>query len=318
MKKLLGLFLLALAFFAPDQAQAANRFAVCTTTCTWDSTSTAMWCATDTGCTGATAPGSGDAVIFNTNTCVGGTTCTVTVDATINGATFQSITAGTCTASTTGCILDFSVNNPSITLSGTGMNLSGSGTRKYLLGSGTFTFTTTTAGALFDIGTVTNLDGASTFTAPIVYNATTAGERQFNGGGRTFGSFTVNANTSRGGVRIFSANTFSSISIDDGSSYIMFPASATNTITGSGGLILTGTSSNQMLVLPNTPNSGTATISLSSGTSTPTWAAFMGITTTGAGTMTATDSFNLGRNTLDSGDTITIPSGGGGGRIIGG
>jgi hypothetical protein len=49
------------------------------------------------------------------------------------------------------------------------------------------------------------------------------------------------------------------------------------------------------------------------------WGALVNITTAGAGTFTATNSFN-NRTVLDAGDTISPPSGsgGGGGRIIGG
>lgn len=282
----------------------ANRFWVGGTG-TWDSTTTTNWAATTGGAGGASAPTTGDAVIFDGSSGGG----TVTVDSTVNGLSLASITAGAFTGT-----LDFSVNNPSMTLTlgGTALNLSGTGARKYLLGSGTFTFTGTAAGAYVDIGTTTNLDPTSVTTCGLTFTATTANERQINPGGRTVGALTISANTSRGGFRIFSANTFSSITVAAGTSYVMFPASATNTVTGSAGLALNGSSSNPILVLPNTPNAGTATISLSSGTSAPTWAAFVGITTTGSGTLTATDSFDLGRNTLDSGDTITAPSVGGG------
>lgn len=315
MNKLFGPFLLAIACWAPDLAQAANRFAVCTAACTWDSSSTAMWSTTTGGGTGASVPGSSDVAIFDGATCVGGVTCTITVDATVNGATLQGITAGACTASTTGCIINFS-GNPSITLSGTtAMNLTGTGTRKYLFGSGTFTLTSTSAGAPYDVGTTTNLDAASDFTAPIVYSATTANERQFNGGGRTFGSLTIGANTSRGGVRIFSNNTFSSISIPAGTT-LQLP-SGTTTITSAGSMG-TGTSSTPILITPGASTSGTATLSFS-GAVTLDWIGLVGITTTGAGTFTATNCLNFGRVTLDSGDTCSAPSGtGGGGRIIGG
>lgn len=278
---------------------------------TWDSTTTTNWAATTGGAGGASAPTTGDSVTFDGSSGGG----TVTVDSTVNGLSLASITAGAFTGT-----LDFSVNNPSMTLTlgGTALNLSGTGSRKYLLGSGTFTFTGTVATTYFDISTTTNLDPTSVTTCGLTFTATTANERQINGGGRTLGALTIGTNTSRGGFRIFSANTFSSITIAAGTSYLMLPASATNTITGSAGLALNGSSSSPILVLANTPNSGTATISLSSGTSAPTWTAFMGITTTGAGTLTATDSFDLGRNTLDSGDTITAPSSGGVVGVIGG
>src|SRR5262245_672467 len=124
MRKLL--LALGLALLA-GQALAANRFAVCTTTCTWDGASTAMWSTTSGGGTGASVPGSGDAVILDAATCVGGTTCTITVN---TNPTIQSLTMGACTASTTGCILDFSVNNNSPTLSVVpSLSVTGTGTR---------------------------------------------------------------------------------------------------------------------------------------------------------------------------------------------
>ena len=137
MKRFL-LSLIAFGFLAvvSAPAEAANRYAVCSTTCTWDNSSTAMWCATDTGCTGATAPTSADDVFLNTNTCVGGTTCTITVNANLS---INSLTMGTCTASTTGCILDFATNNNNITIAG-GMSATGTGTRTLNMGNGVWTW----------------------------------------------------------------------------------------------------------------------------------------------------------------------------------
>lgn len=268
---------------------------------------TTHW-ATSSGGAGSTGiPVTGDSVTFDGSSGGGTVTCDV-----VSGLSLLSLTAGAFTGT-----LDFTGTNPDLTFTanGTALNLSGTGARKYLLGSGTFTFTGTSASAYVDIGTTTNLDPTSVTTCGLAFTASTSAERQINGGGRTLGALTINANTGRGGFRIFSANTFSSVTVAAGTSYVMFPASTTNTITGSAGLALNGSSSNPILVMANTPNSGTATISLSSGTSAPTWSAFMGITTTGSGTMTATNSFDLGRNTLDTGDTITAPSGGGGGVI---
>jgi hypothetical protein len=281
----------------------ANRFWIGGTG-TWDSSTTTQWSTITGGLGGASVPGANDSAVFDANSGGG----TVTADATLNGTSLQSIVAGAFTGT-----LDFSVNNPNLTFTGTStvVNFSGTGARKYLLGSGTWTLSGAGA-AVFDIGTTTNLDPTSDTTCPIVFSANTASERQFNGGGRTFGTLTIAANTGRGGVRIFSANTFSSITVAAGTSYLMLPASTTTTISGSAGLVLTGSSTNPMVVLSSTVNSGTTTLSLSSGTSTPTWTAFMGVTTTGSGTLTATNSFDLGRNTLDTGDTITAPSGGGG------
>jgi len=49
------------------------------------------------------------------------------------------------------------------------------------------------------------------------------------------------------------------------------------------------------------------------------WGAVQDITTSGAGKLTATNSFDMGGNTLANGGTITAPAvGGSGGAIIGG
>lgn len=155
MKKL-SLIIFALFALAASPAEAASRFAVCTVTCTWDASSTAMWSTTTGGVTGASAPGTGDAVIFDGATCVGGVTCTITWNAPNN---VQSITSGACTASTTGCIIDNSINNNNITLSAAaGWNNSGTGTRAIKLGSATYTLSSATCSSnLWNWATQTNL-----------------------------------------------------------------------------------------------------------------------------------------------------------------
>lgn len=275
---------------------------------TWDASTTTNWSATSGGAGGASAPTTGDDVTFNASSGGG----TVTVDSTVNGLSLLSLTAGAFTGT-----LDFSVNNPSMTFTGSSpsMNLSGTGARKYLLGSGTFTFTNT--GISFDIGTTTNLDPTSVLTAALVFNATTSISYGLNGGGRTLGSVTIQSNTSRGPFRIFGANTYSSLNLAAGAS-VLFP-SGTSTI--SNAVTWTGTSSNPILIQRDDPNSGAATISFSSGSSTLDWGGVHDITTTGSGTFVATNSLNFGRVTFDSGDSSTAPSGGGGGggqRTIGG
>ena len=319
MNKLFGLFLLALTFI-PGGAEAANKFAFCASTpCTWDNTNSPnIWfTATNGGGSATTVPGSTDIAIFDGNSC-NAVACTFNVGATINGSSnqIQGLTAGACTGATTGCFLNFASGNPSITIGSNGMLLTGTGTRKYALGSGTFTITMT-SGVVFDIGTVTGLDGTSTFTAPIVLSATTSSERQFNGGGQTFGSLTVAANTSGGGLRFFSNNTFSALTLAGGTATSL-PA-GTTTISSAGSLG-TGTASSPILLTPGSTTTGGITLSFSSGTVTADWIGLEGITTTGSGTFTATNCLNFGRLTLDTGDTCTAPagSGGGGGRIIGG
>lgn len=328
MNKLLGLFLLALAFLAPGGVEAANKFAFCpsgSSPCTWDDTNTPnIWfTATNGGGSATTAPTSSDTAIFDINSC-NAVACTFNVGATINATsnTIQGITAGACTGATTGCFLNFASGNPNITItgnvgSGQGMGLTGTGTRKFALGSGTYTFTTT-SGSVFDLGTTTNLDGTSTFSSAVfVLSATTASERQFSGGNQTYGSLTVSANTSGGGLRIFGNNSFSAFAGAPGTA-VQFPT-GTTTISAAGSMGA-GSASSPILYNSASTTTGTTTLSFSTGTVTADWIGLVGITTTGSGTFTATNCLNFGRVTLDSGDTCTAPSagGGGGGRIIGG
>ncbi len=155
---------------------AANRFAVCVTTCTWDASSTTMWSTTSGGATGASVPGTSDSVVFDAATCVGGVTCTTTVN---TNFTIQTLTMGACTASTTGCILDFSINNNSPTFNTSGVNISGTGTRTLKMGSGTFSITGTSG--VWNAITVTNLT-LTQGTSNISFSGNTNNPRQFIGG----------------------------------------------------------------------------------------------------------------------------------------
>src|SRR6266576_3994950 len=130
MKLILAAIFLLLSLCSAD---AANRFAVCTTTCTWDGASTAMWSTTSGGATGASVPGSADAVVIDNASCIGGTTCTITVNTNFN---VLSLSITGCNASTTGCILDFSVNNNTVTIQ-TGFSITGTTNGSMKLGSAT-------------------------------------------------------------------------------------------------------------------------------------------------------------------------------------
>ncbi len=221
--------------------------------------------------------------------------------------TWQSITMGACTASTTGCVLDFSANNNSITLSSnTGLSNTGTGTRTLNLGNGTWTIQGT--GTVWNFTTVTNL----TFNAnssSIVFTATSATARSFATGGKTYNSVSVSANTSGGSFSITTANTIATLNIT-APNYIALTGGSTFVITNA--LSATGTASNIVTFASNT--TGTATTISSANNGTFVWTAFRDMTFTGGGTFVATSGLNLGNN---SGITITPPSSGGG-RIIGG
>jgi hypothetical protein len=119
------------------------------------------------------------------------------------------------------------------------MSLSGSGTRKFLLGTGTFTFTGT-GGNLYTLATTTNLDGTSNFGATFVMSPGGNFCSTFDGGGRTYGPITINANANRRCFIMVGSNTFNSFSIAAGVS-ILFAANSTTTTTNA--FTWTGTSS---------------------------------------------------------------------------
>jgi hypothetical protein len=302
MKKIIRLLaLIALVSLPSSLAEAASRFAVCSTTCTWDASSTAMWSASSGGATGASVPGPSDTVTLDAATCVGGTTCTITVN---TNPSITTLTMGACTASTAGCILDFSVNNNSLTVSSI-ISITGTGTRTLKMGSGTFTLSNNNAN-IWDATTVTNLTlnaGTSTIQINDAANGNTA---TFVGGGLTYSTLSVAARNNGSSLTIAGANTFASVLIS-GPLVISVPV-ATTTINNAISWI---GSSSGLLVVRNA-NATPATLVIASG-STASWAAFQGITFSGS-TLTAANSFNLGNN---SGATITAPSSGGG-RIIGG
>lgn len=268
----------------------ANRFWVGGTG-TWDASDTTHWAATTGAAGGQSVPGSGDNATFDANSGGG----TVTVNTTV---ALISLTAGAFTGT-----LDFGTNNNNVTVSGVpGVSWTGTGTRSINMGSGTWTFTNASAATIFDCGTVTNL--TPTFqNAALVFSATMTGTRTFSGGGQTYGSLTVNSNTSRGPFGIGGANTFSSVTINSGVT-LSLPQLVTQTITGA--LTMTGTTSLPVGLIVNTANIGTLSVGSAS---TIDYGSILGITKAGAGSITATNSFDMGKNT---GITITGPTVGGG------
>lgn len=96
---------------------------------TWDNSLTLHWSATSGGLGGQSAPGSGDTVTFDANSCPAGETVTVNADVNIT-----SITMGAFTGT-----LDFSANNNNPTMQT--FSNTGTGTRVLNSGSGTWTIT---------------------------------------------------------------------------------------------------------------------------------------------------------------------------------
>lgn len=296
---LFGLALLALAFLAPVSADAANRVWVGGT---GNFSDTAHWSLTSGGAGGQTVPGSGDAVIVDNNA-AGLNGGTLTVDQTVN---VQSISLGTANGT-----INFGSNNVAVS---SFVSFSGSGTRTINMGSGTWTLTTSGGGTIWDVTTTTSL--VPTFqNAALVFTGATAAVRTFVGGAQTYGSLTVADNSSKNLFAISGANTFASVTIGSGT-LLQVPQAATTTI--SGALAMNGTSSAQSgLITSNTAN--IATVSVGSA-STITWAGIYGITRAGAGTLDATCSFDMGRNSSFTSLTFVGAScggSGGGSHVIG-
>ncbi len=292
MKKLFGLALLALAFLAPDLAQAANRFLTCNTACTITAADTSIW-GTVSGGTGATVPTTTDDVILDANTCVGGTTCTATFGAGYN-PTWISFTMSLCTASTSGCIVDANTNGNTITLTGaTGFVNTGSGTRT--LSGGTWVLSAASVNW-------NSVASATISNSPSVNFSSSSGSgRNFTGGGKTYGTLTIGAAGSNGSGFTFQSgnNTFGTLTIN-APNRISTNAS-THTVTTM--TDVTGSASQQVLF---TTFNGISTFS-SANNWTCQWCGIHGYTFSGGGTFSAPDSFNFGGNTNI---TITAPSGG--------
>ncbi len=306
-------FLLALAALLAltGAAGAANRFLTCAVTCTITSSDTTIW-GTTSGGTGASVPGVSDAVILDGATCVGGVTCTATLNF---GGTWsiQSFAMGTCTASTTGCIFDNSVNNNNITMSlssGNAMNISGTGTRTIRWGSATYTLSGTSAS--FISATITNLTMVNG-TATIAYTGA-SGTRVFDGGWISYPSLSFGATspaTATGNYQINGFNTFKAISITP-PNYVTFPTGGTNTITDALNWQGTAANSNQIYVGSSSLNSQ-ATLNVAGG-SVMQYTMLRDLLFTGT-TPACTNCFDGLHN---SNATITGPTSGGGPNVIGG
>lgn len=305
MNILRSLFVLAALLLSAVSVDAANRFAVCTVTCTWDGSSTAMWSTSTGGATGASVPGSADAVILDAATCVGGVTCTITVNTNFN---VLSVTMGACTASTTGCFLSFTANNNAPTMQ-TWSN-SGTGTRRVDMGGGTWTITGTNA-TVFDHGTITNLTFNSNTSTILVQAASAPGSGRFLVlSTLTYNAITINDPVETTKLAIGTTGNFTVTTLTITNAYHL-QLTGGGTVTVTNAFSWTNTSSTPGLLNSQSANSGT-TLSVG-GAVTMSWVAIQNVTKAGAGSITATNAFDLGGN---SGITFSLP--GGGGRIIGG
>lgn len=301
-KLLLAICFLALASVSAD---AANRFAVCTTTCTWDGASTAMWSTTTGGATGASVPGSSDAVILDGATCVGGTTCTITVNTTVN---VVSINMDACTASTTGCVLDFSVNNNTATMATFSSN--GSGTRALKMGNNLWSMTTPSGipWAVFGSNMTLTPNGST-----LKITGTTVNNRTVTLAGAlttvSYNNITLDSDTGGFVTTIAAGNSGTTV----GSVTLNTPLSVEflNQWTITTAIAWAGTAFNNVLGIK-----GGGTLTVAAG-STINWATLRSLTF-GGSAVNATNSFNLQNNNMNGGSISGPSSGGGGGHIIGG
>lgn len=306
MRKLFGLFLLALAFLAPVPADAACSGGACFWiggTGTVDGTSdNGEWATTSGGASCSCVPATTDTVTFDANS--GGGTVTVNM-----GGALWTVSSFTMT-NFTGTI-DFATNSNSLTITGSGgMGAGGAATKTLNLGSGTFTVShasanwdTSGAGLTLSAGT-----------SIIALTATTGTSSQrFFGGNKTYATVTVAGNADNALFFSGGGSTIATLTIAPPRT-VTFSGGGTYTVTTL--TAISGTSSALVALMSEGVLSGNATISLTNNT-TCSWCTFSRMTVSGSGTITATNSSDLANNTGNL--SITPPSpGGGGGRIIGG
>lgn len=308
MKRFVLGLLLSLIFLSP--AFAAARFLVCVTTCTITSSDTTIWSASSGGATGASVPGSSDTVTLDAATCVGGVTCTATLN--FGGTwTIQSLTMGTCTASTTGCIFDNSVNNNNITLTlaGSAFSGTGSGVRNFKLGTATYTLSGSST-ATWTFANVTNLTMTAS-NATVAFSSAGGIKNFFGGTSQTYGTVTFAGATGAGRAVFSTAFTANTLTLTAPNflvlDHLTIPVVGTT-------LNMVGTASSPIGVISD--QIGTQASMSVPASQTAQWTSFRDVAIT-SNTLTAINSANLGDN---SGVTITTPQalGSGGGTLIGG
>jgi hypothetical protein len=272
---------------------------------TWDNADTTHWAATTGGAGGASVPVSTDTVTFDGSS--GGGTVTVN-HATLNIQTL-TLTAFTGT-------VDFATNNNNITISGTGGNVlvrTGSATNTLNMGNGTWTLSA--AGTIINFGSATNFTLNSNSSTVSVTNTSATTKNIVLATGLTLNAVSIVAGTlsTLGIINLQGPGTISTLTV--AAPNIIGIANGT-TVTITNGMTITGTSTNQITFCCSTLGGG-GTIS-SANASSYTWCAFRDLAFAGGGNQTATNSFNLGRNSISGGGTlsITAPTSGGGGQLI--
>lgn len=266
---------------------------------TWDASTTTNWSASTGGAGGASVPGSSDDVTINASSGAG----TITVN---TNFTISSLTSGAM-----GMTLEFGTNNNSptfTTISGPAWSNTGTGTRTINLGSGTFTFNGTSNGnGGIDWGTTTGLTlGANTATFAFSGNTTTGRTMDF--GSSTLSnlpSVTIAGNSSKGSWSILGSGAMTIPSLTISAPSIIVWSTNSITITT---LVLSGGSVSSPIYITTNSVDSQRTIPLTN-SATGAGLVFRAINPT-TGTITGTNSIDLGRNGANV--SFTAPSGGGG------
>lgn len=278
----------------------ANKFWVGGTG-TWSSTNTTNWSTTSGGAGGAAVPNVSDIVTFDGSSGGG----VVTVDSSINGAAIQQLVTSNFTGT-----LDFSVNNPSLTITVVWTD-TGTAVHTISLGSGTFTFSGT-SGNLLNI-TNTNLTlnaGTSTISFAPAFAATSS-RNMVSTASQTFATISVSP-TNQNGMPIAFGGTvkMATLTAPAGTS-ISGQNSATVVVNTS--FAMNGNSTTQS-ALTGGAGSTTPTFNIPAGTALS-WMYLAKVSfaiTTGA--INATNSFDGSGNNMNGG-TITPPASGGGAHM---
>ncbi len=311
-------FFISLGFlFALSAPAWAINCAVANGTCFWIggtgtldlATDSAHWSSTTNGSTCSCEPIASNILTFDACTGCSGSTVTVA----IGGGT---LTAGGITMSAFTGTLDFAANDNNVALSGAFSN-SGSGARTINMGDGTWTITAAAVGNPWNQAGATNLTfNANSSTLVFALTQSTLSTISLGPSGTTYNIITLNSNSNYG-VTVINGTTASTIGTLNlnGPNLNIFAANVTYTITT---LNLNGGSSLTTLLEIASNTYGTvATLSIGNAI-TPTWCTFRDITKTGAGSITATNSIDLGHNTGFASITAPTTGGSSGGGIIGG
>jgi hypothetical protein len=259
----------------------------------WNSSNTTIWSTTSGVTTTPTGPpAAGDTVTLDALSGGG----TITVGTSINTTnTVTNITMGTFTGT-----LDFSVNNPSITVTTAFIN-SGTGTRTLNLGSGTFKLSATN-GTVWDFTTVTGLTFSASASTLLVSGSLTNQRSIILGTSMSYNIITI-TNTGSQCMRtiLTSASSVATLNLTPP---LWVQPNGNWTIASA--LNISGTAYNNTVTMLAFDATTTWTLGASGGAAN--WCA-IGNMTFATNSLTATNSFDLKGN---SNVTITGPSGGGG------